>query len=150
MVTELQTVVVISDKRLTITGNAFEINGTPKTGLTGQNFTYWIDKILFETTGTIDYVNHEFIEFDLGETLKIVNADLAEMLGLTYNTVYPASLFFAPRWGSSRLVLQNSANTTGTNSVMKSFDEVQMDISTDTTILRGFAPISNYEQDDDR
>lgn len=103
MVTELQIVIVESLREISTVGDVFEVDGVPYSGTAGSSLIDWIAQILAVTTGTIGHLSHEFIEFDLDQTLKILNGNVADMLGLVVNQVYPASLFYSPFWGNSSL-----------------------------------------------
>ena len=155
--------VIKSLKDLTITsgGNIFEYNDglphvvTAPSDLT-KNADEWITYISSVTGWSVrDNEANEMNAFSVaaGDTFKVTNEELAQMLGYAYNTTYTesSSLIEAVEWGYSRLIIQGAAHSDGKNySMLGDFSEKPVDFSNETTILRGFNPYSTYDKEDDK
>ncbi len=157
MGTQTKTVIAISQKTYTTSSNIWEVGGTPTTGDgVARTAKEWFDYLNTDTGAVVtglsssDYA--EFNRFYVPDTIEFIDETIAEMLGYEVGTVYPADTFNeSERWGSAKLVLQNSVNPAPlSNSLIQSFEEKALDFEKNVTILRGFAPISDYEQEDDR
>jgi len=148
----LKDVVAISRKNISVSGVAYKLDGTSYSYTANTYLENWFNIIILDDggSGTIDY-KKEFTTFTLAHTLEIVNQSLADALGLDTGVVYSAGGFDATGWGSSKLVLQNAEKDKGKlNSILNKFEQIEWDFENNTEILRGFAPESNYDKDNDR
>jgi len=112
----------------------------------------WLSLIISDAggVGTIDY-EREFTKFTLDNKFEVVDSDLADLLGVDTGVVYNYIPFYSNRWGTAKLVLQNALKDKGKiNSMLSKFEEIQWDFENNTEILRGFAPESDYDKDNDR
>jgi len=154
---ELRNIIAISQKKYATTGNIWNVAGSPTAGDgVARTAKEWFDYLNTDTGATIVGLSSstyaEFNRFYVGGTIEFLDSTIAMMLGYETSVVYPASTFnTAEKWGSSKLVIQNSYNAPPlANSILTSFEETSVDFANNTTILKGFAPISDYENDDDR
>ena len=154
---ELRNIIAISNKEYTTSDDIWKVGASTTTGDgVARNAIEWFTEFKSDTgaigsgLGTTDYA--EFNRFYAPATIEFLDATIAMMLGYETGVVYPADVFnTAEKWGSSKLVIQNSYNAPPlANSIMNSFDEMSIEFANNTTILKGFAPISDYENDDDR
>ena len=145
-------VVAISEKTISVNGVVYKLDGVDYSKTGNIKFMDWLSLIISDDggTGTIDY-EREFTEFTLDHKFEVVNSDLADLLGLDVGTVYASIPFYSNRWGTAKLVLQNALKDKGKiNSMLSRFEEIQWDFENNTEILRGFAPESDYDKDNDR
>lgn len=154
---EFTNIIAISKKTYSTSFNIWAVNGVATTGDgVARTAKEWFNFLNTDTGATVsglsspDYL--EFNKFYLPATLEFIDETIAKMLGFETGIVYPADTFnIAEKWGSSKLVIQNSYNQPPlSNSILTSFDEESIEFDNSTTILKGFAPISSYENDDDR
>lgn len=148
----LRTIVAISQKKLFVPAGGYEIDGVANTSTATIDVQAWGARLISDAGGgTIDFTL-EFTSFFLDKSLKVLDSSFANLLGLTVNQLYPAgATFYSNKWGYTKLVLQNAENPAPlTNSIMQSFEEASGEFEKNVVILRGFAPISDYDADNDR
>ncbi len=148
----LKTVVAISQKKLFVSAGSYEIDGVANVVAITYDLEAWLNRLILDAGGgTIDF-KREFTSFLLPKSLKILDTSFANLLGLTVNQLYPAGgTFYSNIWGYTKLVLQNAENPSPLfNSMIQSFEEVPISFENNVVILRGFAPISDYEKSNDR
>jgi len=154
---DLKLVVALSQKKYGTSDTVYKINGVNTSGGgIDRDVGEWLVQLSVDAGGSsggaLSFSLAEFNYFEPSNSVEFVDETVARMLGFDTGVIYPAStLNEATKWGASKLVLQNSENPAPLpNSMIKSFEEKAIDFAKSTKILRGFAPISNYDKESDR
>ena len=150
MVVELKTIMAFSKEAITVPAGSYKFNGVANTEKT-LALEQWPAQLVSEAGGGLVNINREFNFFYFSTAIfELVNKDFADFLGLETG-IYPANISFdSVKWGLSKLVIQNSARATGTNSVMKIAELDSVDFQNEVTVLAGFTSASTYQRENDK